>query len=612
MYQVVIRHKNAVWAAQLLTVAPLLLTISAAGLWLTSLTRIRLREMNDLGLVSVLPVSFFAALILLTLGFVLSLRQPQKFKQLHLAPIVLLVFILFGTTAVVENMPRFVTAWTHLGFAEYISRTGETATGLDARFSWPIFFSLTSFVTEAAGLENGLPFLSWAHVYFNLLYLGPLLLIYRSLTDDERLVQLGLWLFYIGNWIGQDYFSPQGFNYFLHLLILGLLLKWFQSPPPTASFLATAITHLNRLLGQRIRHFDKIVNWIMPDNSPDAPGQPRQRAGMVIIIAILFAVIASSHQLTPFALLGSVAALVVFDRCSIRTLPILMAILIGAWISYMTVDFLSGHLETLTGDMGQVSGVVSANVSSRFQGSPEHALVLYSKVVMALAIWGLAFLGGVRRLWNGHRDVTAVLLAGVPFALLALQSYGGEMMMRVYLFALPWMIFFLAGLFYPTPKHGRSWMAGLIISLASLVLLAGFLITRYGNERMDYITASDVAAVRYLHHIAPPDSLLVSATFNLPWRLQNVDQFDFETLDDEFEIGDLPSLMADSKDAGSEAYLILTHSQQTQAELFLGWEPGRWEQLEETLLASDQFRLIYRNNDAMIFILTGASQEAAP
>ena len=41
-------------------------------------------------------------------------------------------------------------------------------------------------------------------------------------------------MFSVGNWVGQDYFSPQSFNYLLYLLFVALLLTWFAGPgrPP--------------------------------------------------------------------------------------------------------------------------------------------------------------------------------------------------------------------------------------------------------------------------------------------------------------------------------------------------------------------------------------------
>ena len=48
--------------------------------------------------------------------------------------------------AVVEEQPRFATAWQHLGFLEYLDRTGGSAPALDARWSWPGFFAAAAFV----------------------------------------------------------------------------------------------------------------------------------------------------------------------------------------------------------------------------------------------------------------------------------------------------------------------------------------------------------------------------------------------------------------------------------------------------------------------------------
>jgi hypothetical protein len=56
-------------------IGPLLLTLGAAVLWITSLKDINVRHMTDLGLISVLPPMTFIALIILTISFCLTLHQ---------------------------------------------------------------------------------------------------------------------------------------------------------------------------------------------------------------------------------------------------------------------------------------------------------------------------------------------------------------------------------------------------------------------------------------------------------------------------------------------------------------------------------------------------------
>ena len=53
-------------------------------------------------------------------------------------------------------------------------------------------------------------------------------LILRTLTIDRRLVWLAVWVFYLGNWVGQDYFSPQAFAYLLYLMLLAILVTWMR------------------------------------------------------------------------------------------------------------------------------------------------------------------------------------------------------------------------------------------------------------------------------------------------------------------------------------------------------------------------------------------------
>ena len=74
--------------------------------------------------------------------------------------------------------------------------------------------------------------------------------------------------------------------------------------------------------------------------------------------------------------------------------------------------------------------------------NPEHAFISKMRLIMTLFIWGLAFVGGVFRLRRGYRDASYVLLAVVPFPLLLVQTYGGEMLLRIYFFTLPAMVFF--------------------------------------------------------------------------------------------------------------------------------------------------------------------------
>jgi len=179
----------------------------AVGLWFGSLSGVEPSDLTDLGLVGALPVSSIAALLLLTVSFCLSLRGPLR-EPLLLAHVVCLIAMLYGATSFIEEVPRTLTVWRHLGVVDYIVQHGSVDTMIDAYFNWPGFFVLGAFFTEVLGLQDPSSLANWSPLIFNALYLPPLLVIMRSFTNDRRLVWLSIWLFYATNWVGQDHLSP--------------------------------------------------------------------------------------------------------------------------------------------------------------------------------------------------------------------------------------------------------------------------------------------------------------------------------------------------------------------------------------------------------------------
>src|SRR5215211_324546 len=235
------RSDNVTNIAWFPILGPIALALCATVLWGISLEGIDVRRMTDVGLISVLPPAVFIALLILTISFCLILHQRQFHRPVLLLHIVVLVVMLYGTGTLVEITQGFAFTWRHVGITESITRSGSINPKIDAYFNWPGFFILSAFITEIAGLQSAISLAAWASVFFNLLYLGPLLMIMRSATSDKRAIWLGVWFFYLTNWIGQDYLAPQALSYFLHLTILAILLRWFKGA-------ATASSSLHKIL----------------------------------------------------------------------------------------------------------------------------------------------------------------------------------------------------------------------------------------------------------------------------------------------------------------------------------------------------------------------------
>ena len=206
--------------------------VAAVGfaLFFACLRGVDLTRMNGLGLLSVLPIGAIAGVVLLALAFMLGLALPRAYPAGLGAALAGVVICLDGVTAVIEPEPRFATSYQIAGFVDYVSRTGHTAPGLAAYFSWPGFFALISFLTGAAGTHSMLTLLRVWPMAIDLLCLPPLFLIMRNLRVSWRAQWLAGFLFAVGNWVGQDYFSPQAFNYLLYLVFVAILVNWFTEP----------------------------------------------------------------------------------------------------------------------------------------------------------------------------------------------------------------------------------------------------------------------------------------------------------------------------------------------------------------------------------------------
>ncbi len=571
--------------------------------WIFSLQALPLERMNDLGLISVLPWPIYISFAVLIVCFCLALRERRPNERLLLALTALGIVMLYGMAAVAEELPRFVTAWKHVGFVEFITRTGRVAPNLEARFDWPGFFILAGLLTKVAGLENALPFLAWAPVYFSLLCLGPLLMIFRSLTDDRRVVWLGVWLFYLGNWIAQDYFSPQAFSYFLYLTILAVLLRWFRMPgvPATAASRTAGWLH------------GFVRSLVTPREQAAAPSGEWQRTGQHMIVVLLLAVMAPSHQLTPFVTLSALVLLVALNRCRLRSLPLLSAVLTASWIIFMTVAYLSGNLQDMLGEIGRVGEALDSNVTGHMRGSELHVLVVNLRLAMTALVWALALLGGLRRLRLGHWDLTCALLAVAPFPLLVLQSYGGEMLLRIHLFALPFATLFAAMLFYPATGAGHRARTTVALCLLSGLLLVGLVVCRFGNERAEHMTTGDLEAVQFLYANAPRYSAFVAVTTNMPWQYRDWEAYDYLLVANRQMPDSIDKVLAVMRDEEEcrPTYLILTRSQRDEMEQ-AGYSPEDWTRLEQAVATSPALKPIFRNDTASIWVLADAQEAQRP
>jgi hypothetical protein len=590
------------WRGPLL---PLLCTGVGLLLFALSLSGADLHRMTDLGLITAYHadslVLLGCSLFLLTVGYALTLRLWPLRAPLPFLQLLVLVFVLYGLPVLLEPTLRREPAWRHVGLVDYIARHGTVDPGLDAYHNWPGFFLLVASIISVAGLPDAVELGVFSSLFFSIVCIGPLKLIFDSLTQDQRLSWFALWIFYVTNWVSQDYFSPQALVYFIHLFVLAILLNWLKTGVRIPEFLSS--------LPVPVRTF------ITSEYISQPSAGRLQRAALLIIAALLFLVAAASHQLTPFATLLTVTALVLAGRCTARGLPALMGVLLTSWLMFGAIGYISGHQPW--SEVGGVSSIVSSSVTRRLEGSEEHLLIVQLRLFFTAALWALAAAGGVRRLWHGSTDLSLMIVGAVPFALLGGQSYGGEVLIRTYLYSLPAAAFFCAALVFTSPRPTSSWRSFGAVILISTFLIAGFFFTRYGNERLDYLSSQEVDAANYLYDTASPTALTLVGSHNWPRLFRGYEQYRFRSLVVSDCCSEVLTAFEPSQNELDNAVegvlrilrerpgtrILFTRGQVAAAEMLGLAAPGALERFQSALERSGKVTIVYENADATIYAL---------
>ncbi len=545
---------------------------------------------SDLGLVAVLPYPFWAGVLLLNVAFVVALRGdaagPAR-RPVMIWLLMVLVLVLFGTATFVTDVPRGEVAFRHLGIADALSRTHGIDPDIDAYFNWPGFFALLATVLGATGLDPETLAL-WAPVLNMGLWLAALGVLTGYLTRDPRRRWLVLWIFCLGNWQDQDYLSPQAFGFFLYLVVIAMLVGPLGARAPGLPGL---------------RRADLAAWW--RGRSPVEP-RHRHRLNALAVTLLLISVICASHQLTPFMMLIALTALTLSGRVWHSRLPLIAAVLLSLWLVYPASAYLVGH-PPLAG--AGLEAATEANVVDRLNGTPGHVIVVQVRMVLTVVLWALAAAGAFLD-WRRRRlDIRVVLLAVTPLLLFPAQLYGGEMLIRVSLFALPFIAMQACSVLLPTANSRPSFVTAGSLALVCVLLAALTVTGRFGNARYDVFTDGEIAAVAAVQQIAPPGSAIISASHPTPWRSEAYLEHRYRTID-ELCRTDLsaatcgPVVYGYARHNPAGAVLLLTRSSEASLVLQGAATEDTFAALEEWLDAQDGVDLAFSNVDARAYRVT--------
>jgi hypothetical protein len=238
-------------------------------------------------------------------------------------------------------------------------------------------------------------------------------------------------------------------------------------------------------------------------------------------------------------------------------------------------------------------------VTSRVSGGSTHLLVVEIRILLTGVVYFLAGIGFLRR-YTDSRLLEA--LAGAPFILVAAQSYGGEGLLRVVLFGLPFVGLLAASAIFPrqsgsirslvpTIAIGRYALIGRrILRLAVIAVVLSFAlattIVRGGNDAYVSFSNGELAAVNYAYAHVRAGQTIGVLNYYLP-----IGQLDITTVR-LFDPGTPTSYkkIATRLLHAKPTLIILSQSTEAYGEEVSGYPVG-WEATLETTFVNNGYRI---------------------
>ncbi|RDD86280.1 glycosyltransferase [Streptomyces parvulus] len=589
--------------------------LTALALWGWAVRHTDVSALDDYGLVSALHPTFWAGLAVLTAGFWFTVRDPRRRAGWPAAFVLGLLVMERATQAVLYPTPLYAWAWKHDAVIDHLLTSGGLQSAdrlgdMAVYDQWPGFFAAQAALVRLLGVDNAAMYMAWWPLVSSVLLLLPLLLIYRTFTRDRRLIWTAVWLFCVGNWVGQDYFSPQSVAFALHLGVLAVVLRRY--------------------------------------GRPGARDARQRQAVWTVLLSVLVIAIVISHQLTPGMLVVTLLALALTRRHRDWVPLVTTVVIFLAWCLTAALPFLSAAMP----DMIRSVGDIGANVETGYGSTPtgtgavatSWAARLLSASVLLLALAGVLRARELRR-----RTLPLLLVAAAPLPMFVASSYGSEMIFRVLMFMLPGAAFFAAAALLPTsqlptsqlpasqtpasqtpaaqmpaphlpaartpslpPLRYAAWLSPLVLLAATLAFVPSY----SGKDRVNYFPPGEVALVRQLFDQAPDDSLVVAANRNYPlayeqyWR---VDHYWFLE-DTRTHVDDIvrdPAAVLARDMAGVEAparaYFLLTQGQVANSEMNGQLNSAQLRRVRESVEGSPRFERVARNSAGVLYVLKPAS-----
>jgi hypothetical protein len=489
---------------------PDMLLPTSVILWAIGVSRTNVTHLGPYGLPAVLPIVFYAGLLMLVASAVVELAQKSPSRVRMALHAVTLVVMLYGTAPLVYQEGRYSWLYKTIGVVQYVNTHGQLNKNIDIYQNWPGFFAFAAWFDKVAGVASPLAYAKWAQLVVELAALPLLYMAYSALSLPARQRWIAILLYSASNWIGQDYFSPQALGTILSLGVIAMALRWMFAGNST---------------GRRWRRRGWRVNYASERYRSWDSRNSRLTRPLILALVLVFFVLTFTHELSPYVVLMQLAALAAVTgliRPRWITL-VLLAVAVGYFIPrFAFVNSHYGLLYSFGSFFSNAAPPATTATSAGLATPASQLLIQHCSAGLSLAIWLLALVGAWLRRRSRRTVLALVLLAYSPILVLAVGAYGNEGILRVYLFSLPWAAALAAAALAPLPiLASRGGHVGeptlrrpdpilgsaLRTSLALVAALALFFPAFFGDDHANLASQTEVDTIDAFMRSAPPGAI---------------------------------------------------------------------------------------------------------
>jgi hypothetical protein len=587
-------------------------------LWAVAVSRTDTTVLGPYGLLSNVPLIFYAAIALLIVSVTTELTRHELSRWRMSAHAAALVVMLYGTAPIVYSEGRYSWLYKTVGVVQYMSVHGQVNQRIDIYQSWPGFFAFAAWFDKVAGVASPLAYAKWAQLVVELAVLPLLYLIYEALSLPTRQRWVALLIYSSANWIGQDYFSPQAIGTILSLGIMAMAMRWMYAGNSSGRYVAAG----QHGQGSLRRYSDQQLSQ-----------ETGQLTLFFVALVLVYAALTYTHELSPYMVVVQLGLLAMVSLFRPRWLPLALgAVAVIYFIPRFS--YVNSHWGLISSIGRFFSNIAPPSLAESANGIPANQLLVqHCADALSVLIWTLSLVGvWLRR--RSRRTVAALaLLAYSPVIVLMAGGYGDEGILRVFLFSLPWSAALAAAVVTPTPSLPRlpassrrdhqeagasrriRWphAEALRVPIAFGVIITLFLIAFFGGDKTNVMSKSEVTTVTSFQQTAPAGSVL-AAIDNAP--LSDTARYNLFPVAPVFGQGgawgikqppsDIATFLADEADRcslGSQpTYLMITTAMRDYGQAY-GTPASYFTVLQTSLARSKIWKLIVNRSGTLIYEL---------